>query len=307
LEDIVKIYNSLTQLIGNTPLLRINSLSKNSSEVVAKLESFNPYSVKDRVAFNMLKSAFEQGLITKDSTIIEPTSGNTGIGLAFCCASMGLKCILTMPSSMSEERKKLLSALGATLVLTPPSEGMKGAIAKAEELKSSIDGAFIPQQFENTANPLSHQSTASEIIADTDGKIDYFVACIGTGGTISGVGKILKERIPSIKIIGIEPFDSPLITKGKSAPHKIQGIGANFIPSIYDSTVVDEVVTIKTEDAYETCRNVAKNEGLLVGISSGSALFVASEIAKNTEGKRIVALCPDSGERYLSTDLFVGE
>ena len=303
----MKIYNSLTELIGNTPLLKINSLSTRDSEVIAKLESFNPYSVKDRVAFNMLNTAFRQGLINQNSTIIEPTSGNTGIGLAFCCASMGLKCILTMPSSMSEERKKLLSALGATLVLTNPIEGMKGAIAKAEELRASIDGAFIPQQFENEANPLSHEATANEIIADTDGKIDYFVACIGTGGTISGVGKILKERIPSIKIIGIEPFDSPLITQGKSAPHKIQGSGANFIPSIYDATVVDEVVTIKTEDAYATCRSVAKKEGLLLGISSGSALFVASEIAKKNKGKRIVALCPDSGERYLSTDLFIGE
>jgi cysteine synthase A len=217
---------------------------------------------------------------------------------------MGMKCILTMPASMSEERKKLLSALGAQLVLTDPEKGMNGAIEKAEELHSSIPNSFIPQQFKNPFNPLSHESTANEIIEDTDGKIDYFVACIGTGGTISGVGKILKERIPSIKIIGIEPYDSPLITKGFAGAHKIQGIGANFIPNTFDRNVVDEMYTIKTEDAYETCRKVAKNDGFLVGISSGSALYVASEIAKKESGKRIIALCPDSGERYLSTDVF---
>ena len=302
----MKIYDSLTQLIGNTPLLKINSLSNssNKSDVIAKLESFNPYSVKDRVAYKMLTLALENGEIDKNTVIIEPTSGNTGIGLAFCCASMGMECILTMPSSMSEERKKLLSALGAKLVLTEPSKGMQGAIEKAEELKSSIPNSFIPQQFENPFNPLAHESTANEIIADTDGKIEYFVACIGTGGTISGVGKILKERIPSIKIIGIEPYDSPLITKGVAGAHKIQGIGANFIPKTFDASVVDEIYTIKTSDAYNTCRAVAKNEGLLVGISSGSALFIASEIAKKESGKRIVALCPDSGERYLSTELF---
>ena len=299
----MKIYNNLTDLIGKTPLLKIASISSNS-EVVAKLESFNPYSVKDRVAFNMLNKAKEDGLIDENSTIIEPTSGNTGIGLAFCCASMGLKCILTMPSSMSEERKRLLSALGATLVLTDSSKGMQGAIDKANEIKQATPNSFIPQQFENMANPLAHIQTANEIIADTDGKIDYFVACIGTGGTISGVGKVLKEKIPNIKIIGIEPFDSPLITKGKSGAHKIQGIGANFIPATYDSSVVDEVYTIKTEDAYDTCRAIAKKEGLLVGISAGAALFIAKQIAKENKGKRIVALCPDSGERYLSTDLF---
>lgn len=300
----MKIYNSLTQLIGNTPLIKINSLSANESEVIAKAECFNPYSVKDRVAYKMLTSALEQGIITKDTAIIEPTSGNTGIGLAFCCASMGMTCILTMPSSMSNERKQLLSALGAKLVLTDPEKGMQGAIEKANELKAQLPSAFIPQQFENENNPLAHESTANEIIADTDGNIDYFVACIGTGGTISGVGKFLKQRIPNVKIIGIEPYDSPLITKGVSAPHKIQGIGANFIPKTFDNSVVDEIVTIKTEDAYATCRMVAKKEGLLVGISSGSALFVASEIAKRKNGKRIVALCPDSGERYLSTELF---
>lgn len=299
----MKIYNNLTDLIGKTPLLKITSISSNS-EVVAKLESFNPYSVKDRVAFNMLNKAKEDGLIDENSTIIEPTSGNTGIGLAFCCASMGLKCILTMPSSMSEERKRLLSALGATLVLTDSSKGMQGAIDKANEIKQATPNSFIPQQFENMANPLAHIQTANEIIADTDGTIDYFVACIGTGGTISGVGKVLKEKIPNIKIIGIEPFDSPLITKGKSGVHKIQGIGANFIPTIYDSSVVDEVYTIKTEDAYDTCKAVAKKEGLLVGISSGAVLFIAKQIAKENKGKRIVVLCPDSGERYLSTDLF---
>lgn len=300
----MKIYDSLTQLIGNTPLIKINSLSANESEVIAKAECFNPYSVKDRVAYKMLTSALEQGIITKDTAIIEPTSGNTGIGLAFCCASMGMTCILTMPSSMSNERKQLLSALGAKLVLTDPEKGMQGAIEKANELKAQLPSAFIPQQFENENNPLAHESTANEIIADTDGNIDYFVACIGTGGTISGVGKFLKQRIPNVKIIGIEPYDSPLITKGVSAPHKIQGIGANFIPKTFDKSVVDEIVTIKTEDAYATCRMVAKKEGFLVGISSGSALFVASEIAKRESGKRIVALCPDSGERYLSTELF---
>ena len=205
---------------------------------------------------------------------------------------------------MSEERKKLLSALGAELVLTDPKSGMQGAIDMANELKAKLPSAFIPQQFENESNPLAHESTANEILADTDGKIDYFVSCIGTGGTISGVGKFLKERIPSIKIIGIEPYDSPLITKGVAGPHKIQGIGANFIPKTFDKSVVDEIVTIKTEDAYATSREVAKKEGFLVGISSGSALFIASEIAKRESGKRIVALCPDSGERYLSTELF---
>ncbi len=303
----MKIYHSLTQLIGNTPLIKISSLSQNDNEVIAKAECFNPYSVKDRVAFNMLNSALNEGIIDKNSVIIEPTSGNTGIGLAFCCASMGMKCILTMPSSMSEERKKLLSALGAQLVLTEPKAGMQGAIDKANELKQAIPNSFIPQQFENPANPLAHESTANEILADTDGKIDYFVACIGTGGTISGIGKILKERVPNIKIVGIEPYDSPLITKGISGAHKIQGIGANFIPKTFDESVVDEIVTIKTEDAYSTARTVAKNEGLLVGISSGASLFVASTIAKRENGKHIVALCPDSGERYLSTDLFNGD
>ncbi len=305
----MNIYNSLTDLIGNTPLLKLKSLSNVSTgcDVIAKAECFNPYSVKDRVAHKMLTSAIDNGIIDKNTVIIEPTSGNTGIGLAFCCASMGMKCILTMPSSMSEERKKLLSALGAQLVLTDPTKGMQGAIEKANELKNTIANSFIPQQFENPFNPLAHESTANEIIADTDGKIDYFVACIGTGGTISGVGKILKERIPSIKIIGIEPHDSPLLTKGVAGAHKIQGIGANFIPQTLDLNVVDEILTIKTDDAYTTCRKVAQNEGLLVGISSGAALYIASEIAKKESGKRIIALCPDSGERYLSTDLFIGD
>ncbi|MBO5224728.1 MAG: cysteine synthase A [Clostridia bacterium] len=300
----MKIYDSLTQLIGNTPLIKLSSLSLNGSDVIAKAECFNPYSVKDRVAYKMLTSALNCGIIDKNTVIIEPTSGNTGIGLAFCCASMGMKCILTMPSSMSEERKKLLSALGAELVLTDPKSGMQGAIDMANELKAKLPSAFIPQQFENESNPLAHESTANEILTDTDGKIDYFVSCIGTGGTISGVGKILKERLPSVKIVGIEPYDSPLITKGVAGPHKIQGIGANFIPKTFDKSVVDEIVTIKTEDAYATSREVAKKEGFLVGISSGSALFIASEIAKRESGKRIVALCPDSGERYLSTELF---
>jgi len=302
----MKIYNSLTQLIGNTPLIKINSLSNPQTrcDVIAKAECFNPYSVKDRVAYKMLTASLKMGVIDKDTVIIEPTSGNTGIGLAFCCASMGMKCILTMPSSMSEERKKLLSALGAQLILTEPAKGMQGAIEKAEELKATIPNSFIPQQFKNPFNPLAHESTANEIIEDTDGKIDYFVACIGTGGTISGVGKILKARIPTVKIIGIEPYDSPLITKGIAGAHKIQGIGANFIPKTFDSSVVDEIYTIKTEESYETCRNVAKNEGLLVGISSGASLYIASEIAKKESEKRIIALCPDSGERYLSTDVF---
>lgn len=302
----MKIYNSLTQLIGNTPLLKINSLScaQNECEVVAKAELFNPYSVKDRVAYNMLSRAKEQGLITENSVIIEPTSGNTGIGLAFCCACMGLRCILTMPSSMSEERKKMLSALGAELVLTDSSKGMQGAVEKAEELKNLIANSYIPQQFENPNNPLSHETTANEIIKDTDGKIDYFVATIGTGGTISGVGKYLKERLTNIKIIGVEPYDSPLLTKGVARPHKIQGIGANFIPKTFDKSVVDEIYTIKTQDAYQACKTVAKNEGLLVGISSGASLFIASQIAKTERSKRIVALLPDSGQRYLSTDLF---
>jgi cysteine synthase A len=306
-----KIAGKLTDLIGNTPLLELsnyNNAYKLNAKLIAKLEYFNPGgSVKDRVGFAMIEDAEKKRLINKNSTIIEPTSGNTGIGLAFVAASKGYKLILTMPDTMSSERRSLLKALGAELVLTPGAEGMEGAIKKAEELAANISDSFIPQQFSNPANPEIHRkTTAQEIWRDTEGQIDIFVATVGTGGTLTGTGEGLKNKKSGIKVIAVEPFDSPVISGGKPGPHKIQGIGAGFIPDVLNVEIIDEVIKVKNEDAYRTSSNLAKTEGLLVGISSGAGVFAATEIAKRNEnkGKTIVVLLPDTGERYLSTDLF---
>ncbi|KPV40772.1 cysteine synthase A [Alicyclobacillus ferrooxydans] len=305
-----KIARDLTQLIGNTPLLRLSQISdETGAEVLAKLEYFNPLgSVKDRIGFAMIEAAEQAGLITPgQTTIIEPTSGNTGIALAFVSAAKGYRCILCMPETMSVERRNLLKALGAEIVLTEGPKGMKGAIAKAEELKEQMDNAFIPQQFDNPANPEIHRNTtALEVWEDTDGEVDLFISGIGTGGTITGVGEVLKERKPSVQIIAVEPTDSPVLSGGSSGPHKIQGIGAGFIPSVLNTEVYDEIVQVTNEQAFEASRSVAKTEGLLVGISSGAAIHAATELAKRPEnkGKTIVVLLPDTGERYLSTALY---
>lgn len=305
-----RIADNITQLIGRTPLVRLNSFSENGAEVVAKVESFNPLgSAKDRVGFAMIEDAEKKGLLKKGATVIEPTSGNTGVGLAFTCAVKGYKLILTMPESMSAERRALLAALGAELVLTPASEGMSGAIRRADELAAETEGSFIPGQFVNPANPDVHErTTGPEIIADTDGKVDIFVSAVGTGGTITGVGRALKKHNPDIKIVAVEPYDSPVLSGGKAGPHKLQGIGAGFVPDILDTALIDEIITVKTEEAYAAARKSAGREGVLVGISSGAALHAASLLAKRPEnkGKRIVVLFPDTGERYLSTDLFKG-
>lgn len=303
-----RIADNITQLIGKTPLVRLNSFSEDGAEVVAKVESFNPLgSAKDRVGFAMIEDAEKKGLLKKGATVIEPTSGNTGVGLAFTCAVKGYKLILTMPESMSAERRALLVALGAELVLTPASEGMSGAIRRADELAAETEGSFIPGQFVNPANPEIHEkTTGTEIIADTDGKVDIFVSAVGTGGTLTGVGRALKKHNPNIKIVAVEPYDSPVLSGGKAGPHKLQGIGAGFVPEILDTALIDEIITVKTEEAYEAARKSASKEGVLVGISSGAALHAASLLAKRPEnkGKRIVVLLPDTGERYLSTDLF---
>ena len=305
------IYQNASQLIGNTPLLRLNNIEKKLNLIVtllAKVEYFNPSgSVKDRVALSMIEDAEKKGILHHDSVVIEPTSGNTGIGLASVCAAKGYKCILVMPENMSKERIKLIKAYGADVVLSPKEKGMKGAVEKAEELSKTYESSFIPSQFENPSNPEIHyKTTGPEIYKNTNKKVDIFVAGIGTGGTISGVGKYLKEQNKNIKIIGVEPNDSPLLTKGKAGPHKIQGIGANFVPNTLNKNYIDEFLTATTEESYEYARMAGKFEGILVGISSGAALAQAVKIAQRNEnnGKTIVVLLPDSGDRYLSTELF---
>jgi cysteine synthase A len=307
----MSIAKTLTDLIGNTPLLELSNYEKShelDATVVAKLEYFNPLSsVKDRVGYALIKDAEDKGLINKDTTIIEPTSGNTGVGLSFVAASRGYRIILTMPETMSIERRKLLSALGAELVLTEGAKGMKGAIEKANELNKEIPNSFIPGQFVNFANPAIHKATtAQEIWNQTEGKVDIFVAGVGTGGTVTGVGEGLKEHNPNVKIVAVEPASSPVLSQGKAGPHKIQGIGAGFVPDILNQKVIDEIIPVENDDAFATSRELAKHEGLLVGISSGAALFAAAQLAKRPEnkGKLIVALLPDTGERYLSTGLY---
>jgi len=309
-----KIYKSLTDLIGKTPLLELVNYGKANdlkATIVAKLEYFNPAgSVKDRIAKAMIEDAEARGLLKPDSVIIEPTSGNTGIGLASVAAARGYRIILTMPETMSVERRNLLKAYGAELVLTEGPKGMRGAIQKAEELAKEIPNAFIPGQFTNPANPAIHKATTGpEIWEDTDGKVDIFVAGIGTGGTITGAGEYLKSKNPNIRIVAVEPADSPVLSKGVAGPHKIQGIGAGFVPDVLNTSIYDEVITVKSEDAYKAGRAVAKREGLLVGISSGAALWAATEVAKRpeNEGKMVVVILPDTGERYLSTEYLQNE
>ena len=309
-----KIAQRLTDLVGNTPLLELNNYSKNKglrAHVIVKLEYFNPAgSVKDRVALAMIEDAETKGLLKPGATIIEPTSGNTGVGLAFVAAAKGYKLVLTMPDTMSMERRNLLKALGAELVLTPGADGMKGAIARAEELQASTPGSWILQQFDNQANPAVHErTTGQEIWQDTDGKVDIFVAGVGTGGTVSGVGTALKKHNPKIQVVAVEPEDSPVLSGGKPGSHKIQGIGAGFIPKNYNSAVVDGILQVSNDDAIRTGRELAKYEGLLVGISSGAAVSAATQLAQlpENEGKNIVVLLPDTGERYLSTLLYAFE
>ena len=306
-----KVYKSLTELIGNTPLLEVANIEKTDNlhaPLLVKIESFNPGgSVKDRIAFAMIEDAEKRGMLSPGATIIEPTSGNTGIGLAWVAAVKSYKLILTMPDTMSVERQNLLKALGATLVLTPGQEGMAGAIRRADELHRATPGSYIPQQFENPANPARHyRTTAEEIWRDTDGKVDFFVACVGTGGTLCGTARRLKELNPAIKAVAVEPDSSAVLSGDKPGPHKIQGIGAGFIPGNYDSSVVDEIIRVTDDEAIKASRNLARLEGLLVGISSGAAMYAAEQIAKRPEnaGKTIVALLPDTGERYLSTLLY---
>lgn len=308
------IAKKLTDLVGNTPLLELSNYEEKNNldaKIIAKLESFNPASsVKDRIALAMITDAEEKGILSTNSTIIEPTSGNTGIGLAFVSAAKGYKLVLTMPETMSIERRNLLKALGATIVLTPGPDGMKGAIAKAEELKANTPNSIILQQFENPANPAIHRkTTAEEIWRDTDGKVDIIVAGVGTGGTVSGIGEVLKQKNSNIKVVAVEPVDSPVLSGGKPGPHKIQGIGAGFVPKTYDADIVDEIIQVGNDNAIRTARLLAKQEGLLVGISSGAAAFVATQLAQREEnkGKNIVVIFPDSGERYLSTALYAFE
>ena len=304
-----KIYEDITKTIGNTPLVRINNLTKGfNATILAKLESFNPLSsVKDRIGVSMMDAAEKSGKINKNTTIIEPTSGNTGISLAFVCAARGYRLILTMPETMSVERRQLLKIFGAELVLTEGPRGMAGAVEKANELAANTKNSFVPQQFNNPANPEIHRkTTAEEIWADTDGSIDIFIAGVGTGGTITGVGEVLKKRKPSIRMIAVEPVDSPVLSGGSPGPHKIQGIGAGFVPEILNPSVIDEIIKVSNEDAGIVARRIAREEGILVGISSGAAMWAAMEVAKRRESdkKNIVVVLPDTGERYLSTWLF---
>ncbi len=304
-----KIYEDITKTVGRTPIVRINRLNgAGGATVLAKLESFNPLSsVKDRIGVAMIEAAEQSGLIGPGTVVIEPTSGNTGIALAFVCAAKGYKLILTMPETMSVERRQLLAILGAEVVLTEGTKGMKGAVEKAEELAKEVPDSFIPQQFNNPANPEIHRkTTAEEIWADTDGRLDYFVAGIGTGGTITGVGEVLKRRNPALKVVAVEPADSPVLSGGKPGPHKIQGIGAGFVPAVLNRSVIDEIMTVSHEDAGDTARRLAREEGILAGISSGANLWAALQVARRPDaaGKVIVTLLPDTGERYLSTWLF---
>ena len=309
-----KIASQLTELIGNTPLLELTNYEKElglKAHIVAKLEYFNPLgSVKDRVAAAMIEQGIKDGLINQDTVIIEPTSGNTGIGLAFVSAAKGLHLILTMPDTMSVERRLLMAAYGAKLVLTDGAKGMKGAIAKANELHEQTPNSFIPGQFVNPANPQAHfETTGPEIWNDTDGKVDIFVAGVGTGGTLSGTGKFLKSKNPDIKVVAVEPATSPVLSEGKSGPHKIQGIGAGFVPDTLDTKIYDEIITVENDDAFAYSRAITKSDGILVGISSGAAVKAATDLARRPEnkGKTIVAILPDTGERYLSTQLFKEE
>lgn len=310
-----RIYDDLTQTIGNTPLVRLRRVTSGCvGEVIAKLENFNPlWSVKDRIGVAMIDAAEAEGKINKDTVIIEPTSGNTGIGLAFTCAARGYRLMVTMPESMSLERRRLLKAFGAEIVLTPATEGMPGAVRRAEELHASTPNSFLPQQFKNPANPEIHRkTTAEEIWNDTGGQLDYLVCGVGTGGTITGCGEVLKSRLPNLKVIAVEPANSPILTQTragqptKPGPHKIQGIGAGFVPSILNVEVIDEVVQVKDEEAFDLARRLAREEGMLCGISCGAAVAAAIQVAKRPEaaGKRIVVILPDLGERYLSTPLF---
>ncbi len=304
-----RVYNDITETVGRTPLVRLNRIATGArAEVLAKLESFNPLaSVKDRVGVSMIRDAEEKGLIGKDTTIVEPTSGNTGVGLAFVCAARGYRLILTMPDTMSMERRQLLRVLGAELVLTPGSGGMAGAVARAEELVQETPSAFMPQQFKNPANPAIHrQTTAEEIWQDTDGEVDILVAGVGTGGTITGIAEAIKERKPEFRAVAVEPAGSSVLSGGEAGPHKIQGIGAGFVPDVLRTDLIDEVVRVTNEDAGETARRLAREEGILVGISSGAAAHAALEVARRRDcaGKLIVVILPDTGERYLSTWLF---
>lgn len=303
----MKIAENILEIIGKTPLVKINRMNDGGAEIVVKLEKQNPAgSVKDRPALNMIEKAEKEGLINKDTVIIEPTSGNTGIGLALVCAIRGYRMILTMPETMSLERRKLLSAYGAELVLTEGQKGMQGAVEKAEELHQEIKNSFIPQQFANPANPDSHSSTAEEIWSDTDGKVDIVVAGVGTGGTICGISKFLKAKNPNIKAIAVEPYESQVLEGKNAGAHKIQGIGANFVPKNFDNNLIDEIIPVQSEDSILTARRMAKEEGILSGISSGAALWAANELSKRPENKDklIVVILPDSGERYLSSELF---